>query len=63
MWPPQKRFTLNFTTKDIGFSFSSEGEDITPKYHDHVKKKSPSQKRLDFKRTRKLFLEKKLNLV
>ena len=54
-----KYFTLNFKTKDIGFSFSRRGEDITPKYPGHVKKKSPSQKRRDFK-TRKLFLEKKL---
>ena len=44
-----KYFTLNFKTNDIGFSFGSQGEDITPKYPDHVKKKSPSQNRRDFK--------------
>ena len=54
-----KYFTLNFKTNDICFSFSSQGEDITPKYPDHVKKKSRSQKRRDFKTIRKLFLEKK----
>ena len=54
-----KHFTLTFKNKDIDFSFSGQGIDNNPKHPDHVKKKSPSQKKSEFKR-RKLFLEKKL---
>ena len=39
-----KRFTLNFKTKDIGFSFQGQGEDSTSKYPERVKKKSPSKR-------------------
>ena len=51
--------TLTFKTKDIDFSFSSQGKDDNPKYPGHEKKKSPSQKKRDFQR-RKQYLEKKL---
>ena len=53
-----KYLTFTLKTKDIDFSFSSQGKDNKPKHPDHVKKKSPSQKKRDFVR-RNLFLEKK----
>lgn len=54
-----RSFTLTFKTKDVDFSFSSQGKDNNPKHPGHEKKKSPSQKKRDFQR-RKQFLEKKL---
>ena len=54
-----RSFTVTFKTKDIDFSFSSQGKDDNPKHPGHEKKKSPSQKKRDFQR-RKHFLENKL---
>ena len=54
-----RSFKLIFKTKDIDFSFSSQGKDDNPKHPGHEKKKSPNQKQRDFQR-RKQFLEKKL---
>ena len=55
-----RSFTLTFKTKDIDFSFSSQGKEKDPKHPGHEKKKSPSQKKCDFHR-RKQFLEKKMD--
>lgn len=54
-------FKLTLKTEDIDFvDFSSQDKEVIPKYPRHVKKKSPSQMKQDFRKWR-LYLEKKLN--
>ena len=45
-----KYVTLTFKTKDIDFTFKSQGKDINPKHSDHVKKKCQRQKKRYFER-------------
>ena len=55
----KKYFTVTFKTKDKDFSFIVQGKDDNPNHPDHMKKKSPSQKKRGFE-IRNLFFENKL---
>ena len=55
-----KSFKLTLKTKDIDFSFSTQDKEVIPEDPEHVKKKSPSQKKRDFQR-KNPYLEKKLD--